>query len=37
LILECDYLKIILYTLCFHEDNPAIVGFLPILRKRFWT
>jgi UPF0271 protein len=37
LSLEGDYLPIKLDTLCFHEDNPAIVDFLPILRKRFWT
>jgi len=24
-------------TLCFHGDNPGILDFLPILRKRFWT
>jgi UPF0271 protein len=24
-------------TLCFHGDNPGIVDFLPILRKRYWT
>lgn len=24
-------------TLCFHGDNPGIVGFLPHLRKRYWT
>ena len=24
-------------TLCFHGDNPSIVDFLPILRKRYWT
>ncbi|MBM3426028.1 MAG: lactam utilization protein LamB [Bacteroidetes bacterium] len=24
-------------TLCFHGDNPGILDFLPILRKRYWT
>ena len=24
-------------TLCFHGDNPGIVDFLPVLRKRYWT
>ncbi len=24
-------------TLCFHGDNPGIVDFLPLLRKRYWT
>jgi len=24
-------------TLCFHGDNPGIVDFLSILRKRYWT
>lgn len=24
-------------TLCFHGDNPGIVDYLPILRKRYWT
>jgi UPF0271 protein len=37
LSLEGVYLPIQVDTLCFHEENPALVEFLPILRKRFWT
>ena len=37
LSLEGVYLPIQVDTLCFHEENPALAEFLPILRKRFWT
>jgi len=37
LSLEGVYLPIQVDTLCFHDENPAIMEFLPILRKRFWT
>lgn len=32
---EC--LPIVADTLCFHGDNPSILDFLPILRKRYWS
>lgn len=37
LCLEGIRLPIHANTLCFHGDNPGIVEFLPILRKRYWT
>jgi UPF0271 protein len=37
LSLEGVQLPIQADTLCFHGDNPGIVDFLPILRKRYWT
>ena len=35
--MEGVQLPILADTLCFHGDNPGILDFLPILRKRFWT
>jgi len=32
-----EYLPIVADTLCFHGDNPSILDFLPILRKRYWS
>lgn len=32
-----EYLPIRAETLCFHGDNPSILDFLPILRKRYWS
>jgi len=23
-------------TVCFHGDNPGLMNFLPILRKKYW-
>jgi len=37
LSLEGVQLPIQADTLCFHGDNPGIVDFLPVLRKRYWT
>jgi len=44
LLLECQLLSmegvqlpIQADTLCFHGDNPGIVDYLPVLRKRYWT
>ena len=32
-----EYLPIVADTICFHGDNPSILDFLPILRKRYWS
>lgn len=37
LSVEGVQLRIQADTLCFHGDNPGILDFLPILRKRYWT